>query len=162
MSIKYDAIIVGGGHIGLVCGAYLARNGMKVKVLERRSIVGGAAVTEEFHPGFRASTFSYLMSWLHPKVIRELELVKHGLRVLPCSDMFSPLDDDYIVFSDDVKKTQSQFARFNRHDADIYPEFDKYISEATAVVRKLLFDVPPDPSRTDLRSLKELASFAWK
>lgn len=163
MSADFDALIIGGGHNGLVCGAYLARNGMRVKVLERRPIIGGAAVTEEFHPGFRASTFSYLMSLLHPKVIRELELRKHGLEVLPCADMFSPLgDDDYIVFSDDVKKTQGQFGRFNRHDAEIYPEFDRYIGEAADVVRKLLFEVPPDPSRTDLKSLKELAGFAWK
>ena len=159
----YDALIIGGGHNGLVCGAYLARNGMKVKVLERRAIVGGAAVTEEFHPGFRASTFSYLMSLLHPRVIRDLDLRAHGLEVLPCSDMFSPLeDDDYVVFSDDVKKTQQQFARLNAHDAEIYPEFNRYLNEAADVVRKLLFDVPPDPSRTDLRSLKELAGFAWK
>ena len=158
----YDALIIGGGHNGLVCGAYLARNGLRVKVLERRPIVGGAAVTEEFHPGFRASTFSYLMSLLHPKVIRELELEKHGLKVLPCSDMFSPLDDDYLVFSDNVAKTQAQFGRFNKHDAEIYPEFDKYIGEAADVVRKLLFEVPPDPSKTDLKSLKELAGFAWR
>ncbi|MGF7007977.1 phytoene desaturase family protein [Shinella sumterensis] len=162
MTENFDAIIIGGGHNGLVCGAYLARNGLKVKVLERRHIVGGAAVTEEFHPGYRASTFSYLMSLLHPKVIRELELKKHGLEVLPCSDMYSPLDDDYIVFSDDVKKTQKQFGRFNKHDAGIYPEFDKYIGEAANVVRQLLFDVPPDPSKTDFKSLKELAGFAWK
>ncbi|TIP92310.1 MAG: NAD(P)/FAD-dependent oxidoreductase [Mesorhizobium sp.] len=162
MSETYDAIVIGGGHNGLVCGAYLARNGLKVKVLERRSVVGGAAVTEEFHPGYRASTFSYLMSLLHPRIIRDLELAKHGLQVLPCSDMYSPLDDDYIVFSDNVKKTQEQFGRFNRHDAEIYPEFDRYISEAANVVRKLVFDVPPDPSRTDFKSLKSLASFAWK
>src|SRR5690606_12537830 len=100
----FDALVVGGGHNGLVCGAYLARNGLKVKVLERRGIIGGAAVTEEFHPGYRASTFSYLMSLLHPRIIRDLELARHGLHVLPCSDMYSPLDDDYIVFSDNVKK----------------------------------------------------------
>lgn len=162
MAEKDDAIIIGGGHNGLVCGAYLARSGMKVRVLERRSIVGGAAVTEEFHPGFRASTFSYLMSWLHPKIIRELNLGQHGLSVLPCSDMYSPLDDDYIVFSDDVAKTQRQFARFNRHDAEIYPAFDAYLQEAANVIRKMLFEVPPDPAKRDLRSLRELASFAWR
>src|SRR6516165_2559401 len=88
MAENHDAIIIGGGHNGLVCGAYLARNGMKVKVLERRSIVGGAAVTEEFHPGYRAPTFSYLMSLLHPKVIRDLELKKHGLEVCPARECF--------------------------------------------------------------------------
>ena len=78
----HDAIIIGGGHNGLVCGAYLAKAGLKVKVLERRDVIGGAAVTEEFSPGFRASIFSYLMSLLHPRVIRDLELKRHGLEIL--------------------------------------------------------------------------------
>ena len=98
MPPQYDALIIGGGHNGLVCGAYLAKAGLKVGVLERRNIIGGAAVTEEIHPGFRASIFSYLMSLLHPRIIRELELDRHGLEVLPCSDMFSPLPDGgYVV-----------------------------------------------------------------
>jgi len=91
MPQPYDALIIGGGHNGLVCGAYLAKAGLKVAVLERRPIIGGAAVTEEIYPGFRASIFSYLMSLLHPRIIRDLELARHGLEVLPCSDMFSPM-----------------------------------------------------------------------
>lgn len=158
----HDALIIGGGHNGLVCGAYLAKSGLRVKVLERRPVVGGAAVTEEFHPGFRASTFSYLMSLLHPKVISDLGLRSHGLEVLPCSDMFSPLDDDYIVFSGDVAKTQKQFARFSRKDADAYPEFDRYLNEAAEVVRRLLFETPPDPSRWSLKTFRELAGYAWR
>jgi phytoene dehydrogenase-like protein len=162
MTKAYDALIIGGGHNGLTCAAYLAKSGRSVKVLERRGIVGGAAVTEEFHPGFRASTFSYLMSLLHPKVMRELSLKKHGLTVLPCSDMYSPLDDDYIVFSDNVAKTQAQFARFNAHDAAIYPEFNTYLQEAASVIRQLVFDTPPDPSRLTMRTMKELMALAWK
>jgi len=159
----HDAIIIGGGHNGLVCGAYLAKAGLKVKVLERRHIVGGAAVTEEFSPGFRGSIFSYLMSLLHPRVIRDLDLERHGLEILPCSDMFSPLDGgDYIVFSDDLAKTQRQFARFNRHDADNYAAFDAYIGEAAAIVRKLLFETPPDPSKRDWKTFKDIASLAWR
>jgi phytoene dehydrogenase-like protein len=159
----HDAIIIGGGHNGLVCGAYLAKAGLKVKVLERRDVIGGAAVTEEFSPGFRASIFSYLMSLLHPRIIRDLELKKHGLEILPCSDMFSPLDGgDYIVFSDDVAKTQKQFARFNKGDAERYAEFDKFINDAAAVVRQLLFDTPPDLSRRDWKTFKQVASLAWK
>lgn len=161
--MTYDAIIIGGGHNGLVCGAYLAKAGLKVKVLERRPIVGGAAVTEEFHPGFRASTFSYLMSLLHPRVIADLELRRHGLEVLPCSDMFAPLEGgDYIVFSDNLEKTQRQFARFNKRDAERYAQFDRFIGEAATVVRALLFETPPDPARRDWRTYKRLASFAWR
>src|SRR6185369_11615197 len=100
MPDKVDAIIFGGGHNGLVCAAYLAKHGLKPLVLERRGIVGGAAVTEEIAPGFRASIFSYLMSLLHPRIIRDFDLRALGVEVLPCSDMVSPVSDtDYIVFS---------------------------------------------------------------
>ena len=88
---RYDAIILGAGHNGLVCGTYLAKAGLKVLVLERRHVIGGAAVTEEFSPGFRASIFSYVMSILHPRIIADLELRKFGLEVLPANDLFSPL-----------------------------------------------------------------------
>src|SRR5882672_175970 len=117
---RYDAIIIGGGHNGLTCGAYLARAGLKTLVLERRHIVGGAAVTEEVVPGFKFSVFSYLMSLLHPKVIADLELAKYGYRVLPATDMFSSLPGgDHIVFSDAMAKTQASFARFSPKDAAI-------------------------------------------
>src|SRR5215472_5627406 len=109
MATSYDVIVIGSGHNGLVCGAYLAKSGLKTLVLERRDIVGGAAVTEEFAPGFRASRFSYVMSLLHPRVIADLELGSFGLKVLPANDLFCPLGgDDYIVFSDDLKKTQTE------------------------------------------------------
>src|SRR3972149_10246519 len=107
MTQVYDAIIIGGGHNGLTCGAYLARAGLKTLVLERRHVIGGAAVSEEIIRGFTFSVFSYLMSLLHPKVIRELELRQHGFEVLPASDMFGPLPDgDHIIFSDSIEKTQ--------------------------------------------------------
>jgi len=113
----YDVIVVGGGHNGLTCGAYLARAGRKTLVLERRPVIGGAAVTEEFAPGFRTSTFSYLMSLLHPKVIRELGLRELGLTVLPATDLFCPIGkDDHIIFSGDVRRTAAEFARFSRHE----------------------------------------------
>lgn len=159
----YDAIIVGAGHNGLVCANYLAKAGQKVLVLERRDVVGGAAVTEEIAPGFRASIFSYLMSLLHPRIIRELELKKHGLEVLPCSDMVSPLDgEDYILFSDNIAKSQASFARFSKHDADIYPEFDRYLNEAANIVRKLLWETPVDPTKRDWRTFKDGASLLWR
>lgn len=163
MSKRYDAIIIGAGHNGLVCAAYLARHGLKPLVLERRDVIGGAAVTEEIHPGFRASIFSYLMSILHPRIQADLELKKHGLSVMPSSDMLSPLDDgDYIVFSDDVKKTQQSFARFNAHDAAIYPEFDRYLNDVANVFRKLLWETPFDPTKRDFKTVKELAGFAMR
>ncbi|HEX4767326.1 MAG TPA: NAD(P)/FAD-dependent oxidoreductase [Lichenihabitans sp.] len=160
---SYDAIIIGAGHNGLVCANYLARAGLKVLVLERRDVVGGAAVTEEIAPGFRASIFSYLMSLLHPRIIAEFELKRHGLTVLPCSDMVSPLaGDDYILFSDDTAKTQASFAKFSKADAAIYPEFDRYLGEAADIVRKLLWETPVDPARRDWRTFKDGASFLWR
>jgi len=147
----------------LVCAAYLARQGLKPLVLERRDVVGGAAVTEEIAPGFRASIFSYLMSTLHPRIIADLELKRHGLEIMPCSDMPSPLDgDDYIVFSDNVARTQASFARFNRHDADLYPEFDRYLTETANVFRKLLWETPFDPTKRDLRTAQQVSSFLWR
>ena len=160
---SYDAIIIGAGHNGLVCGNYLARAGLQVLILERRKVVGGAAVTEEISPGFRASIFSYLMSLLHPRIIAEFELKRHGLEVLPCSDMVSPLEgDDYILFSDDIKKTQASFAKFSGADAAIYPEFDRYLNEAADIVRKLLWETPVDPTRRDWRGFKDSASLLWR
>lgn len=160
---KRDALIIGGGHNGLVCGSYLAKAGLKVTVLEQADIIGGAAVTQEFHPGYRASTFSYLMSLLHPRIIRDLQLRDHSLKILPCSDMFSPLDgDDYIIFSDDIERTQASFARFNKNDAAIYPEFNKYIYEAADVIRLLMFDTPPDPTKRDWKTFRELGKLLWK
>jgi len=158
-----DAIVIGGGHNGLTCGAYLAKAGKKVLVLERRPIIGGAAVTEEFAPGFRTSTFSYVMSLLHPKVIRDLGLRDLGLTVLPATDLFCPIGtDDYIVFSGDVRKTAGQFARFSRRDGEIYPEFDAWLNEAASIVRQLLLDTPVDPTRSDFRGRRELFRLAWK
>lgn len=160
---RYDAIIIGAGHNGLVCGAYLAKAGLKTLVLERRHVIGGAAVSEEVIPGFTFSVFSYLMSLLHPKVIADLELRRFGFEVLPASDMFGPLPGgDHILFCEDVRRTQASFARFSARDAEIYPAFDAYLMDAARIVRKLLLETPPDPSCRDWRSFKETASFLWR
>ncbi len=162
-SIQYDVIIIGGGHNGLTCGAYLAKAGKKTLVLESRDVIGGMVVTEEFTPGFKGSTFSYVMSLLHPRVIGDLGLRDLGLTVLPATDLFCPVgSDDYIMFSGDVKKNADQFGRFSRHDGAIYEEFDKYINEAANVIRKILLDTPVDPAKRDYKSLRELVSFVWK
>jgi phytoene dehydrogenase-like protein len=161
--LTFDAIILGAGHNGLVAGTYLAKAGKKVLVLERRHVIGGAAVTEEFAPGFRGSIFSYVMSILHPRIIRDLELGQFGLTVLPANDLFCPLyGEDFIVFSDNVQKTQASFARFSKKDAEIYPEFDKWLMEAVNIVRQMLFETPVDVTRTDLQGLRETMGFVWR
>ncbi|HLA92118.1 MAG TPA: FAD-dependent oxidoreductase, partial [Actinomycetota bacterium] len=96
MAKRYDAVIIGGGHNGLTAAAYLARAGRSVLVLEKRHVLGGAAVTEEVYPGFRYSEMSYVVSLLRPEIIRELELPKHGLEILPLDGTITPLDDDYL------------------------------------------------------------------
>src|SRR5579871_1370730 len=163
MAEGYDAIIIGAGHNGLVCAAYLARCGLKPLVLERRPVAGGAAVTQEIAPGFRASIFSYLMSLLHPRIQLELDLKRHGLEIMPCSDMLSPLGgDEYIVFSDDVARTQASFARFNAADAAIYPEFDRFLNENARLFRRLLWETPFDPTAGSWRSFREAAGFLYR
>ncbi len=160
---RYDVIIVGGGHNGLVCGAYLARAGKKVLILERNEHVGGAAVTCEFAPGFRASTFSYLMSLLHPKIIRELELEERGLRILPATDMFTPLPGaDHFLFSSDAARNVREIARFSQRDARQYPKFKLYLDRIAEAARRLLLQTPIDPQNTSLRGLAKLTGFLWE
>ena len=120
----YDVIIVGAGHNGLTCAGYLARAGLKVKVLERRSVVGGAAVTEEFHPGFRNSVYSYAVSLLHPQVIGDLELLSHGLEIIerPAGTL-SLLADDHLLLSRDSQQALTEVARFSTHDAERLEEY---------------------------------------
>jgi len=160
---RYDVIIVGGGHNGLVCGAYLARAGRKVLVLERNHHVGGAAVTQEFAPGFRASTFSYLMSLLHPKIIRELELEKLGLRVLPATDMFTPLPGgDHFLFASDDARNVREIARFSERDSLQYPKFKRYLDRIAAAARQLMVQTPIDPQDVSLRGLADMTGFVWQ
>ncbi len=143
-----DAIIVGGGHNGLVCACYLAARGMKVRVLERRGIVGGAAVTEEFHPGFRNSTASYTVSLLNPKIIRDLKLVAHGLRVVerPFAN-FLPLSDqpgDYLKVGGSLAATQAEVAKFSARDAETLPRYYAMLDRVASVLKDLLLETPPN------------------
>ena len=145
---RFDTVVIGGGHNGLVCAAYLASAGQAVCVLERRHVVGGAAVTEEFHPGFRNSTASYTVSLLHPKVIRDLDLAAQGLHVTlrPFSN-FLPLapvaDGGYLMVGGGLAATQAEVARFSRRDADALPGYTAMLDRVAAVLRDLLLAVPP-------------------
>jgi len=118
MPARYDAIIVGGGHNGLVAAAYLARAGRRVLVLERRPVLGGAAVTEEVFPGFRFSVCSYVVSLLRPEIIRELDLPRHGLEILPLDGTFTPLHGDYLWRAGDHGRTRREIERHSPMDAD--------------------------------------------
>ncbi|MDE0531898.1 MAG: NAD(P)/FAD-dependent oxidoreductase [Albidovulum sp.] len=160
--MTYDAIVVGGGHNGLTCGAYLARAGKRILVLESKSVVGGAAVTEEFSPGFRASTYSFIMGHLHPKVIDDLELRKFGLERIPVPDVINPTDDDCIVFTKDPEKNRNQIARFSRRDAEKYGKFLDQLQAAVNILRSLQLETPADPFRTDPLGLWRTARLAWK
>ena len=157
MSSKYDAIIIGGGHNGLVNAAYLARAGKKVLVLERRHVVGGAAVTEEVFPGFRFSVCSYVVSLLRPEVIRDLDLPRHGLEILPLDGTFTPMPSgDYLWRVNDHSKTRREIARHSRLDAEAYEEYGKAMAEMARFVKPILSMTPPDPTRLALDGLKKL------
>lgn len=146
MRTSYDAVVIGAGHNGLVCAAYLAAAGLKVCVLERRSVVGGAAVTEEFHPGFRNSTAAYTVSLLNPKVVRDLRLAENGLRVVerPFSN-FLPLGPDaYIKVGGGLEATQREVARFSPLDAQRLPDYYQRLERVADVLRDLLLETPPN------------------
>ena len=141
----YDAIIIGAGHNGLTCAGYLARSGLKVKVLERRPVVGGAAVTEEFHPGFRNSVYSYAVSLLHPEVIRDLDLHRHGLEIIERpAGTISLLHGDHLTLSRDGAQARREIARFSARDAERFDEYEEHVSDVALALRELAVHTPPD------------------
>ena len=141
-----DAVIIGGGHNGLTCACYLAAAGLSVQVLERRGVVGGAAVTEEFHPGFRNSTASYTVSLLHPKVIRDLHLATHGLRIVerPIANFLPLPEGGYLELGGGLAATQAEFARFSARDAERLPAYYAMLEGVAGVLRSMLLETPPE------------------
>jgi len=156
---RYDAIVVGGGHNGLVNGAYLAKSGLRTLILERRHLVGGAAITEELHPGFWFTTFSYALSLLRPDIIHELELTKHGFMPLLMPTTFAPKEDgDYLLLTQDRGENLKEIARHSAHDADAYEAFEHDVSQVLQAIKPLLDQVPPDIFSDDPEELVALAS----
>jgi phytoene dehydrogenase-like protein len=153
----YDVIVIGGGHNGLTAAAYLARAGRRVLVLERRHVLGGAAVTEEVFKGFRFSVCSYVVSLLRPEIIRELDLPAHGLEILPLDGTFTPMPNgDYLWRVNDHAFTRREIARHSRLDADAYDEYGQAMVEMGRFVKPILSMLPPDPASLDPRGLKQL------
>src|SRR3989441_9308222 len=157
MSSRYDVSVIGGGHNGLVDAAYLARARKKVLVLERRHVLGGAAVTEEIFPGFKFSVCSYVVSLLRPEIIRELDLPRHGFEILPLDGTFTPMPDgNYLWRVNDHAKTRREIARHSRLDAEAYEEFGRAMLEMCKFVKPVLGMTPPDPTSLKPRELKKL------
>lgn len=156
----YDAVIVGAGHNGLVCAAYLARAGRKVLVLERRDVLGGAAVSEEVVPGFTFSVASYVVSLFRPRIIRELNLAQHGYRVIPMDCAFQPLHDgNGLARWGDPDRTRLEIARYSPHDAEIYPEFSRAMTRMGQLAAQIIDrPAPTGLSWRHARSVRDI----WK
>jgi phytoene dehydrogenase-like protein len=155
----YDAIVIGGGHNGLTNGAYLAKAGLRTLVLERRHLIGGAAITEELRPGFWFTTFSYALSLLRPDIVQDLDLVKHGFMPILMPTTFCPMENgDYLLMGQDHAENQQAIARHSRHDADAYDAFNHDVNKVLQAIKPLLDQAPPDIWSDDPEELIALAA----
>jgi phytoene dehydrogenase-like protein len=161
---SYDIIIVGAGHNGLVTAAYLARAGLRVLVLERRALVGGACVTEELWPGFKVSTAAYVNSLFRPEIIRDLELARHGFELLPRSpSSFTPFPDGrFLLMGPDKGLTRQQVAKFSSRDAAALPRYEAMLERVADFVEPTLLETPPNPWSRRPRDLARLAGLGWR
>lgn len=154
----YDAVIVGGGHNGLTCAAYLAKAGRRVLVLERRHVLGGAAVTEELYPGFHFSVCSYVVSLFRPHIIRELELSRFGMQIIPLETSLLPLPNgDALTRWSDAERTRQEIARFSVKDSEVYPQFGMAMSQMAYFGKAIVDEPAPDPTSYHPRELMRLA-----
>ena len=160
MPDPYDAVVVGGGHNGLVAAAYLAGAGLRVLVLERRPVLGGAAVSEEVFPGFRYSVASYVVSLLRPEIIRELDLPRHGLEILPLDGTFTPLDDGYLWMTADHARTMANLRRLSKRDAEAYDEFGHLMADMVRFIKPVMSVIPPEPAGLHVRQWLSLRALA--
>ena len=157
MNQKYDAIIIGGGHNGLICAAYLAKAGRKVLVLEKRHVLGGAAVSEELYPGFTFSVASYVVSLFRPHIIRELQLAKHGYEVIPMDCSFLPLPNgDSLARWADSNRSRREISRFSKKDAETYPEFSQVMTHMGKLAKEVIDHPAPDITSINPRELSNL------
>jgi len=158
MANRYNAIVIGGGHNGLVAAAYLAKAGRRVLVLEQRHVLGGAAVTEELYPGFKFSACSYVVSLFRPHIIRELDLTRHGMQLIPLECSFTPhLEGPGLVRWPDPHRTRREVANFSKKDAEIYPEFSLAMTKVGFFVKRIIDSPAPDPSSLKPSELARIA-----